>query len=366
MIIEDVVAQLVLLLPTLTPEFTQDAPITGITSAGTVATATTASAHGFLPGHPVSISGADTPITISSLTRLVTIGTLVTATDHDLTKLPSAVLSITISGANGADYNGTFDVIQVVNRKTIKFTMADAGASPDVGGTPILHGAESLFRGYNGVYVIGSVPTTTTFTYTIQNAIPTAIGSSIVARGNPRIAGVADVKTANESYTKQVAGDYWLYVALDDVSGSKSRHIQTDATDNQPRNTEYRQQIIQPFTLYLFIPTKDERAARAARDNAERMFKNLARSLLFSSFDSQLYVGEQGTVQFRSHGAIGYQGTHYVHGYSFEQTVDLTFDDTVGEDANVALRDIAYTLGPDFGTKVVQMNANTDLDDTPL
>jgi hypothetical protein len=116
----------------------------------------------------------------------------------------------------------------------------------------------------------------------------------------------------------------------------------------------------------LFIPTKDEIAARAARDAAEVMFRSLTKSLLFSSFNSQLYVGNQGTVQFRNHGSVSYQGTHYVHGYSFEQTVDLTFDDTVGEDVSVALRNIIYTLGPDFGTKEDILGADVDLDETPL
>lgn len=367
MIVSDIVTQLVLLLPPLTPEFTKDVNITGITSSGTTATATTAEAHEFVQGAPVAVSGADTPIAAASggLTRLLTIGTLVTDTDHDLTKPSNRDLDITISGATQDEYNGTFAVIQIVNRRTIKFTMEDAGASPATG-SPILHGAESAFRGYNGIFQVLNVPSPNSFTYTIQNAIPTAIGSAIVARGKPRIAAAVDLKSADEAYTKQLTDDWWLFVSLDNVGASKSRNIQSDATDNQPRNSEYRQQIIQPFTLYLFIPTKDELAARAARDDAEQMFRNLCKSLLFSSFDSQLFVGNQGTVQFTRHGSIRYMGTYYIHGYSFEQTVDLTFDDTVGEDVSVALRDIIYTLGPDFGTEDEILGANVDLDDTPL
>ncbi len=368
MIVSDIVTQLSLLLPPLTSHFTDDVEVTGITSSGVVATATTAKKHNFKQGQPVAISGADTPIS-SSITRVLTIGTIVTSTDHDLTKRDDQTLNITISGASSSigstAYNGTFPVIEIPNRRTIKFTMLNLGESP-AEGPIVLEKAESAFRGYNGIFSVTDVPSPNSFTYTIQNSIPNAIGSSIVARGNPRISATVDAKSANESYTKQNDGDWWLFVSLEDVAGSKSRYIQSDATDNQPRNSEYRQQIIQPFTLYLFIPTKDEIAARAARDAAEVMFRSLTKSLLFSSFDSQLFVGNQGTVQFRNHGSVSYQGTHYVHGYSFEQTVDLTFDDTVGEDVSVALRNIIYTLGPNFGTGDVILGADVDLDETPL
>ena len=365
MIVSDIVTQLSLLLPPLTSAFTDEVRVTGITSNGTIATATTADKHKLVQGQPVAISGANTPISCS-MTRVLSIMTLVTSTDHDLTKSSEQTLNVTVSGATNFLYNGTFPVIEIPNRRTIKYNLGfDLGESPALGST-VLEKAESAFRGYNGIFPVTEVPSPNSFTYTIQNAVPDAMGSSIVARGNPRISATVDVKSANESYTKQNKGDWWLFVSLEDVTGSKSRYIQSDATDNQPRNSEYRQQIIQPFTLYLFIPTKDEIAARAARDAAEVMFRSITKSLLFSSFNSQLFVGNQGTVQFRNHGSVSYQGTHYVHGYSFEQTVDLTFDDTVGEDVSVALRNIIYTLGPDFGTKEDILGADVDLDETPL
>jgi hypothetical protein len=102
------------------------------------------------------------------------------------------------------------------------------------------------------------------------------------------------------------------------------------------------------------------------RDDAEDLFRPICRSLLFSAFDSGLHVGEQSPLQFVQHGFSSYNTAFYIHAYQFEQTVDLTFDDTVGYDLDVAFRDITLDIKVDIGTGEPSLTADIDLDEEPL
>lgn len=363
--VSDVVTQLQVRLPQLTDKFTTDVSIASITRSSTVMTAICNGKHGLKTGSAVAIEGAIAPIPITSLTRSGVVGTLATTTDHDLTE-PIAP-TITISGATEAEFNGEFTRLAVSNRKTITFTMADSGATTATG-SPVLENAESALRNYNGTFQVDSVPNENTFTYThaVTN-LPDPIGT-ITARVNPRISAAINIDRAAAGYTSQPVNKYWLFVVIESVDASKSRQIASDATDNLQRGNFFRQQILQPFTLYVFIPVTREIAARGSRDLAEELFQPLCQAVLFHQFDSQLDVGAQGPVQFVTHGVFSYDTALYVHAYSFEQVVDLSFDDTVGPFEDVAFRDIDLTIFPDVGggTGISFVDIDIDLDDVPL
>lgn len=363
----DVVARLALTLPQLTGLFTRNAGVLSLSRSGTTVSAQCAADHGLRPGDAVAIAGAVVPIPASSLTRVGPVGTLVTSTDHDLTR--AVAPTITLDGAAEAEFVGTFPVIQVKNRRTITFEMADAGPTTATG-SPVLEGGESALRDYNSTYRVLQAPTSSLFTFEHSVAgLPNPTGS-IEARARPRISAAASFERAERAYTEKVADELWLFVVLGDVEASKSRRIESDATENQPRNVEFRQQLVQPFSVFLFVPSSESVGGRAQRDAAEDLFRPICRSLLFSALDSGLYVGEQGTVQFTRHGTTGYDGSLYVHEYAFEQVVDLTFEDTVGHDLDVAFRDLSLDLFPDLpggsGTGLASLTAEIDLDDEPL
>lgn len=358
----DIIAQLAVLLPKLTGEFTNEVSIQSITRSGTEMTAQCLAAHELSEGDAVFVVNAEMHIAISTLTRSGTIGTLITASDHDLTE--KIAKTITISGASEAEFNGTFTRLNITNRRTITFVMPDSGPTTATG-SPILHDSESALRQYDGLYKVTSTPTPSSFTFEHSVAgLADPTGSGIVARTKPRISGAIDIDRAAQAYTSQNQDKYWLFVVLNNVESSKSRDISSDAHDNLQRGHEYRQQVTQPFTIYVFIPVSQEIAAREARDKAELLFRPLCRSLLFSKFDSGLYSGKLGTVVFTGHGVYRYDSALYIHSFDFQQTVDLTFEDTVGPDLDVAFRDIALTIDPDLGTTTI--TANIDLDDTPL
>jgi hypothetical protein len=240
--------------------------------------------------------------------------------------------------------------------------MADSGATTATG-TRILENGFSYLQSYNGLKQVTAVPTTTSFEYTISAELKDATGT-IVARTQPCVTASATIERFAASYTPQAIDKFWAVVVLGNVEASKDRNSLADGVSNIQRGEHFRQQTIQPFTIYVFIPTTTEIAAREARDDAEDLFRPICQSVLFTKFDSQLFVGKQGPVQFSNHGVSAYNTAFYVHSYDFQQTVDITFDDTVGFDDDVAFRDIDLTIGLDFGTQ--ELTASIDLDEDPL
>ena len=369
----DIVTQLAVRLPQLTDRITNDVPVNSLTRSGTLITAACDEKHGLKVNQGVAIVGAKTPIVISTFTRSGAVGTITTATDHDRTlNLASTVktnLSKTVltSGATESEFNGTFTMNQVVNRRTILVAMTDAGPTAATG-SPILEDGESLLRDYNTTFPVAEVLDEVTFKFVQSDTtIPSPIGT-ITARTKPRITLAVDIQRAIASYTEQKIDELWLYVVLEEVFASKDRGERSDAVSNRTRGTEFRQQVVQPITLYLFVPVSGSVSGQLGRDEAEDLFRPLCRSLLFSSFDSGLAVGAQNPVQFVSHGAFRYNTAVYVHAFGFQQVADLTFDDTVGADLDIAFREIDFTMFPDVdgGTGVSSLTATIDLDDTPL
>lgn len=362
---EEVVALLQANLPALNSSFSNNVSITSlVNTSGIIATADTATPHGLSAGDLVLVSGAQSNISITSLTRSGTIGTLVTATNHDIT---NGLLIIEIDGANEGEFNGSFNIVNVDNRKTIRFSMPDSGATVATGSPELVDG-ESPFRGYNGLQTVTTVPTTTQFTYNLQGSGLLPATGTIIGSNGIRISAGGNIERLIDAYTKQSVSDNWLFVVLNDVNASKSRHILSDGVDNLNRGAQgegFRQQIIQSLTIYSFIPTSDKLTAREARDESEDLFENICQSVLFYKFDSNLAAGRtNGSLIFTGHGMFAYNSAFYVHQFSFEQMVDLTFLDTVGYDVDTAFRDIDLIMNQTTGNET--FTAAIDLDDVQL
>lgn len=340
----DVVAQLQIALPMFTDIFTTDIGVQSITRSGTVMSVVCDAEHNLSVGHIVTITGAVVPIPISSLTRAGIVGTLVTSTPHDLTqKIASNVM---LSGSVEAEFNGSFSIINIDNRNTIRFTMADSGATVATG-SPVIENGESALRSYNQTFQVKGTPSSVAFEFIHSvTSLPDPTGT-ITIRANPRVTATVDFERAMAIYTKVKEPAAWMFVVLDDAAASKSRDINSDATDNIQRGQFVRQQVVQNFDLHVFFPVKDELAARKSRDKAEDLFRPICQSVLQHKFDSGLFVGAQNPLQFITHGLQAYNTATYVHTYTFQQTSDITFDDTVGHDLDVALRDIDLQIFPD-------------------
>jgi hypothetical protein len=350
-------------LPLRTNKFTKDVSVFSLTRDGTIITAACDEQHGLKPGDVAVIVGSFVPIAATDLTRTGTVGQVILATRHDLT--PTANDSVILSGSNESEFNGTFQIIGIADDKTITFEMVDSGPTIATG-SPILENGESALRQYDGAYEVLEVPSDSSFTFTNSvTSLADPIGT-IIARVKPRISAAATADRIIQVYTEQKTDDFWMFVVLEDVVASKSRRIQSDAVDNLTLSTEFRQQVIQPFSIYVLIPTADSVSGRGARDDAEDLFRSICQAILFMQFPSGLYASELGAVQFVSHGTFNYDTAVYVHAYGFQQVVDLYFEDTVGPDLDVAFRTIDLTMTPIIpggGTGVETLTATPELDE---
>lgn len=349
---EDIITQLANLLPQHTDKLTTNVSVTSLTLSGTTVTAQCAAAHGMVVNQQVNIVGAKSPIVINSLVRSGTVGTLITDTPHDFIKHTTLPQTVELSGATEVEFNGTFVLLSVPNRNTVTFKMVDSGATAATG-SPVLLNGWSYLQGFNGLQQITAVPAADQFQYEITTTPPTnTAAGTIVAKTAPRISGAVTEQRVIEAYTEQGPDEWWAFVVLGDVTASKSRQIDSDATANIQRGNEYRQQIIQPFNVLVLAPSSNTIAARQTRDECEAFFQPLCKSLLFSKLDSGLNVGAQNPISFVSHGVFAYDSAFYAHLYSFEAVADITFDDTVGYSEDVAFRDIDFTMFPDPGNQI--------------
>ncbi len=358
----DIVKQLQIVLPTQTGAFSTQIGIVSIIPTGTTATVTSAAPHGLAINDIVNITGAVSPVAITSITRSETIATATTTTNHDITE-NDLTTTVTLSGSNESEFNGTFPFLSAKNRKTFQFTVSDSGAT-NATGSPLLEDPPSAF-GYNGLITVDAVPSTTTFEYELPIALTEPAEGSPLLRTEIRVTGAVSLDRAIDMYTKQTSGEKaWAFAVLNDTVASKDRGSRNDAITSAAPGSDRRQQIFQTFSVYIFLPTPDELSARLVRDQMEDFMSHLFKSLLYWKAPNDLSVNSGLGTTFVSHGFEQYNTAYYVHEFQFQLVSDITQADTLDPDFNVAFRDIDLTMKTSFGTE--QLTAAIDLDDDPL
>lgn len=358
----DVINQLKAVLPTLTTKFSSQLSLVSITPSGTTATATTVDPHNLVTADSVNITDSFAPVAISAITRSGTVATATTATNHDITVNDSQPFhtEATISGANEAEFNGTFPLLSSPNRKTFTFAVDDSG--PVSGsGSMLLVDPPSAF-GYNGVHVI-TVAGSTTFTYTLPATLTeAAIGGTVNA--GMRITGGINPDRIREMYTKQSIDDLWAFVSLGDTVASKDRDGRNDAITSVMPGQSLRQQIYQELSVIIYAPTVDDLSGREARDDIESIRPFLFKSLLGVQFDNSVDKPAKYGLSYAGDGAEEYTTAFYAHVFNFQLLEDITNEDTVAEPFSVAFRDIDMTMTTSLGNE--PLTATIDLDDEPL
>lgn len=180
---QEIINQLKGVLPKYNPDFTTNLAVSSLTRSGSTVTAVTSSDHGLVAGNKVLITGAKTPITVSSLTRNGTNALAITATEHNLVKNQP---NVEISGADQADYNGIHNLVWktpiiyissiVISGTTATVTTAsDHGLVDDSNIEIQISGVRQL--NYNGNFGIDSVPSSTTFTYTVEGVTENGVSN---------------------------------------------------------------------------------------------------------------------------------------------------------------------------------------------
>ena len=154
----------------------------------------------------------------------------------------------------------------------------------------------------------------------------------------------------------------WCFVVLGERVANKDRATETDATSSPADGTTFRQYLIHPVAIYLFIPASDEIAGREARDQANELLTVFSSSLLRLQFPSGFCEDPYTGITFQSDNFAAYNGAIYIHEYIFEASEYITYNDTNVPDLGVAFRDIDMSFLSDFSGKEI-MTAKVDLDD---
>lgn len=373
MIAQDIVDRLSGDLPLFTDGFSNSVDIDSITVVGTTATATTASAHSLVDGQNVAVLKAEAPVQIDTGTFLRTdsSATFETLQDHDLTlsqlDIANGGKTIDMSGATEAEFNGTFVLIKVVNRRKLIIAVADSGPTT-ISGAPIVENANGQI--FNGLFAATNL-TATTFDYTLPVSYPLdAVTDEAVAQITIRILSVLDIEQyLQDVYTKKTIGDDVLVVQLGDVTQSKKRNEETDAASSTTGEYSYTPMLIQPFAVYIIQNVTDKLTGTQARDKVEKEYvPAVFSSILRAAFDTQ-FTHSQYRATFTGHGVFAYSDVNgknkaiYAHEVSFEQLAQLTKIDMVGPVQDVAMRDVEYKLTTDLGTGT--LDATIDLDEEP-
>lgn len=362
----DIIKQLQAVLPRVTNLFTEDVTVALNYSSGVV-TAVTQSNHGLVTNDYVNIVDSNNPTAITTISRAGKVLSITVSVDHDLTlgkvdiKLNTKVVVLT--GSNEAEFNGTFKLIGVENRRKFTLETVDTGATTATG-TPLAQNA-SVLDGFNGRHKI-TVTNSTTFTYPVTQVLHATANGTPLVKSDARISGAIALDIAEAAYTKQGQDELWAFVVLGDVIASKNRSINSDMTDVARKNTGINQRLSQPFTVYVFAPTTSDRSGRAARDLMEDVAAAMFKSLIGVNFDTGLYSGTQYVSTFVNHGFASFNGAYYVHEFNFELAADITFEDTTGYEFDTAFRNIDIEINPDFGTQENPATATIDLDEVEL
>lgn len=358
-----IIAQLQGILSAQTDLFTEsDISVTSLSRSGTTVTAVTSVDHKLSTGRFIAVKDALSPIAITSIIRVGTTATVTTATDHDFTENFDMVTEI--SGADQSEYNGTFPIATVPNRRTFTFTVPGSPVTPATG---TIFSLNNLSTGYNGRHTV-TVVDPTTFTYEITETPDSPAQGTIVMRAGLRISGAVSMQTAVDAYTTQGDDELWGFVVLGDVFVSKDRKIATDLIATFAAGDDQYQMLACPFSIFVIVPTTDSLSGREARDQMEDVAVAFFKSLLGVKPDTVLTSGAQYTTVFSGHRFVAFFKAYYIHEFLFESSVQITPDDIVDPDFNVAFRDISLDfLNPNEtdGDDII-MEAEINLDDTEI
>jgi hypothetical protein len=360
----EVIKQLQMMLPQYTDAFTDNFSVANMTRVGTTVSVTTATDHGLASNDYANIVGAKTYITIDTLTQINGVATATTSQDHTLTLAQEEVRLgrekfVNISGANESEYNGSHKLLSVPDRGTFTFEISPSAPTPATG-SPIL---EIFGLGYEGRHLVTVVdPTNFTF-QTSETPNSPAIGT-IEARTKARISGAVEPAVAELAYTKKEPGKIWAFVVTGDKVANKDRHNKSDAISAFGSGDEYRQLVIQPFSILCFFPATDYIAARQSRDAADDLVLPFCKSLLrFKIFSPNFTEDPYSGTVFSGDRFLLYNNAYYVHQYDFETTAWMVYGDTIDPEYEAAFRDISLSfessLNPDAG---VIMTADIKLD----
>lgn len=288
----------------------------------------TASAHGLVTGNAFIVNGA------LRKTPLVSIGDglLITQIPHDLTT--NYQKEITIIGTDHHD--GTYAIVKIPDKYSCEFDQLTV-EEPE---NNIGYLLENVNYSFNGEFT-AEVIDETHFKYKNKYEVIGEAGGNPEIYTKPMIAAIAMPEDLSQIYNDESTESRVVgYVHVEPVESDKDRFINADTNYVNNDGLDYRQRLINRFSLYVVVPTQEDYTAAQAKDDMVDLSTAIFKCLLRKRLPSPYSQGYYSNVTFVEHGSVDYLGAYYVHVFTFECITDLTIDDVWTADPNVAFRTI--------------------------
>jgi len=330
--VADIINQMQAVLPKHTNRFHEQQVISSLVVAGGIATVTLPNNHLLKTNDIVTIQGARINNPILS-TSIVSNGIEATCTNnHDLTLNfgPEPVNEVDISGFT--NYPSPQSLVDVNGPDTFIF----AGTDAPIGSGILLEDRIDDINGRKQITVTGAK----TFTYSTTTAFTSFELTNALAISKIRVSGALTADALVEFYTKQTKStDFWAFVVNGDLNISHDRNIPTDANTRFNQSEFFFGEAIQPFSVYILVPSSGTISGRLAGDEIFDIRRALYKTLAGVQFDSGLASEEKRllTSPF-SDGFFAYAGAYYVHEFIFETVFKFYDSDAVDPADSAAFR----------------------------
>ena len=321
---KDIVNQLKAVLPLYTDKFNDSISLTSFIRSGSTITFATSDST-ISTGSNILIKGVKMA-NEATITIVDNIATCTTVNYHDMTE--GFQQKAIFTGIAESGWDGSFDVLTVPTQYTFTFEVPTGIDTP----TGIFYLLENRtgFNGYKTITNVGSGQ----YTYELDTAdfdLLPSIGNVEYASlvYNTRIAGASTQEYLMKYYEEQKPNKLWAFVVLGNVTASKSRDNDSDATAKiKPTGQEYKQELLLPFEVNVIIPQKAEGiSGRILRDEIESEIRPaLFKSLLGVAFDTGFISGNEFTTVFVDDGYVNFNSAYYTHRFNFEIPFMITSD----------------------------------------
>jgi len=321
--------------------------------------ATTATAHNLVIDNYVIITNAEVKNNISAIVVNDGIATITTLAEHDYNYNPTLAQHFEIAGSETA-WNGIHQIYNIPNRNEIQIELDETAP------TTLGYIWENRDLGANGISKILTTPTTTTFTYKIDDNAPglpeTELRNAEMTRGT-RIAGVANPERAIKIYTETSAQRKpWLFVMLPDDTVSKDQHALSDAVATFDNSTSGRLRILNNFDVVAILPTTNLGGVEEI-EKCNGDIKNALISTLFGlRSEENVDIESSYRAVYNGSATFGYDTATYIRMYSFQIPEDITLSSTESDKPlSVALRDAVLKMTYNTTTQTTNINLDEEV-----
>ena len=340
----EIVNRLKEVLPKYTEDFNTSISISSLTKSGSTITCTTATAHGLLTNDYITIRGAKEPISLTLITFVDNVATATSSTDNKLIKPSQFSKSyVEITSAN-FDYNGTFELLEVINSTTFKFILKTIPTTTATG-TLLL----SDFDGYNGYKQITKI-NDTQFSYSNSATLQSPAQGTMKMLTATRVDFVANIDRLKADYekTENAINQNWLYVIMGNDETYNNDTTSLDITGQIRENQDFRLNTIQQFNIYVVVPTKNSILAGIESDTARAYIIPILKSIGNYRFPSLFKDNKYQPIIYLGSGEEDYLSTYYIHRFSFSCIGLIQVSDTIDINEGVPLNSIDGNINLSF------------------